>query len=245
MRGWRAAGRYGSSRRFAHGGQRNVSRSYRLGVQIVLGTVFISAIACWAGTGHSAALRRPAGQDLGTGALPLGDFRFTERSGRTVTAGRSGRSGLDRLVHLHPLPAVVPPDLERDEGPARPARQDERLLVSISVDPDHDTPAVLTEYARRFGASTDRWWFLTGPKSSIYDLVQNRFKLGLVETTASDRASGAEAISHSDRLALVDRGRIVGFFESSDQGALDALVARASRLAQPSWVRNCRPSTRA
>jgi len=111
------------------------------------------------------------------------------------------------------------------------------LLVSISVDPDHDTPAVLTGYARRYGARPDRWWFLTGPKSSTYEFVQNRFKLGLVETTASDRASGAEAVLHSDRLALVDRGRVVGFFESSDPGALDELVARASRLSQPSWVR--------
>ncbi len=34
----------------------------------------------------------------------------------------------------------------------------------------------------------------------------------------------------------MDRGRVVGFFESSDQGALDELVARASRLAQPRWV---------
>ena len=41
---------------------------------------------------------------------------------------------------------------------------------------------------------------------------------------------------HSDRLALVDRGRVVGYFESTDQGALDELVARWRRLAQPGWV---------
>jgi protein SCO1/2/putative membrane protein len=110
------------------------------------------------------------------------------------------------------------------------------LLVSISVDPENDTPAVLRAYAQQFGASPDRWWFLTGRKSAIHDLVQQRFKLSLVEAPA-DRAAGAEAISHSDRLALVDRGRIFGFFESSNPDALDALVARASRQALPSWVR--------
>ena len=111
------------------------------------------------------------------------------------------------------------------------------LLVSISVDPEHDTPTVLKAYADRFGASPERWWFLTGPKEKTYDLVQNGFKLALAETTAADRGEGAETIAHSDRLALVDRGQVVGFFESRDPKALDELVARASRLALPGWVR--------
>ncbi len=68
------------------------------------------------------------------------------------------------------------------------------LLVSISVDPEHDTPAVLTAYADRLGASAERWWFLTGPKSSIYDLVQNRFKLALAETPVPDRCGGCRGI---------------------------------------------------
>jgi protein SCO1 len=110
-------------------------------------------------------------------------------------------------------------------------------LVSISVDPDNDTPAVLTEYARRFGASPDRWWFLTGSKPLIHDLVQNRFKLGLMESTPEERAAGAEAISHSDRLVLVDRGQIVGFFDSTDAQSLDTLVARSTRASLPRWVR--------
>jgi protein SCO1/2/putative membrane protein len=112
------------------------------------------------------------------------------------------------------------------------------LLVSVSVDPDHDTPAILAEYAQRFEASRNDWWFLTGPKSTIRDLVQNRFKLTLAETSAEDRATGAESIAHSDRLALVDRGRIVGFFESNDPAALASLIARARQSAQPSWVRS-------
>jgi protein SCO1 len=111
------------------------------------------------------------------------------------------------------------------------------LLVSISVDPEHDTPAVLKAYAEQFGASPDRWWFLTGAKTATYDVIHNGFKLALAETTAADRADGAESIAHSDRLALVEHGRVVGLFESTDSAALDELVARATRLAQPGWVR--------
>jgi protein SCO1/2/putative membrane protein len=108
------------------------------------------------------------------------------------------------------------------------------LLVSISVDPDHDTPPVLREYAERFGALPDRWWFLTGAKPAIQALVTRDFKLALTETTPSD---GVEAFTHSDRLALVDGDRVVGFFETGDETALEDLVVRARRLGLPQWVR--------
>ena len=111
------------------------------------------------------------------------------------------------------------------------------LLASISVDPDHDTPAVLSDYARKFGALPDRWWFLTGDKNQIHDLVQRRFKLGLQEASPADKAAGSEAITHSDRLALVEDGQVIGFFESSNPAALDSLAAQASRRALPRWVK--------
>jgi protein SCO1/2/putative membrane protein len=111
------------------------------------------------------------------------------------------------------------------------------LLVSISVDPEHDTAAVLSDYARRFGATPDRWWFLTGPKATIYDLIRDRFLLSVMETPPADSSTGVEAITHSDRLALIDQGRIVGLYETDDPRALEALVIRARRCALPEWVR--------
>ena len=58
------------------------------------------------------------------------------------------------------------------------------LLVSLSVDPEHDTPQVLDEYARRYGARPEHWWFLTGPRAVIYDLIQRRFKLSVMANPA-------------------------------------------------------------
>ena len=46
----------------------------------------------------------------------------------------------------------------------------------------------------------------------------------------SEQQAGAEAITHSDRLALVDRGnRVVGYFDSTDPAKIAALVAEATR----------------
>ena len=76
-------------------------------------------------------------------------------------------------------------------------------------------PTVLRAYAERYGAAPDRWWFLTGPKPVIHDLIRDRFKLSVMEAPGPVGAD-TEAIIHSDRLALIDHGRIVGFFESND-----------------------------
>ena len=57
------------------------------------------------------------------------------------------------------------------------------------------------------------------------------------EKPGTDPDGRAEAIAHSDRLALIDRGRVVGLFDSNDPSALETLVAQAKRRATPAWIR--------
>jgi protein SCO1/2/putative membrane protein len=189
-----------------------VSRFSRLGIQIVLGTVSISAgVVLVMASRVPVAVR--AAHDLGPASQPLGRFQLVERSGRPVTADDL----VDRVVIASFIFTRCPLSCPRISGVMKSLQRrlagTEVLLVSFSVDPEHDTPAVLSEYARRFEASPDRWWFLTGSKATIYTLIRDRFLLSLMETPSPDAAMGVEAIAHSDRLALVDRGRIVGLFE--------------------------------
>jgi len=62
-------------------------------------------------------------------------------------------------------------------------------LVSITVDPAYDTPEVLTHYARSFAAQPQRWLFLTGDKATIYRLVREGFRLGLLDPQGSVQSS--------------------------------------------------------
>jgi protein SCO1 len=215
-----------------------VDRSYRLGILIVSTTVLASAALCAALVGPAPAGR--AAQDLGDSGFDLGAFRLAERSGRDVTdADLAGRVWVASFIFTR-CPLSCPRISSVMKGLQGQFRETGVGLVSISVDPRHDTPDVLAGYARKFGADADRWWFLTGPPTEIDDLVTRRFKLGLVEATPADREAGAEAISHSDRLALVDRGnRVVGYFDSNDQDAIKTLVAKARALdgAAPAWAR--------
>jgi protein SCO1 len=213
-----------------------VVTNYRLGLLIVALTVLISAAACWARGGAQGGPARVA-QDLPPGTFPVGEFELVERSGRTVSqSDLADRVCIASFIFTRcPLSCPRITSLMKDIS-GRLAATDV-LLLSFSVDPDFDTPAILAAYARRFEASADHWWFLTGPKESIYDLVRDRFMLPLVEGGLADPAAEREAITHSDRLALIDRGQIIGLFDSTDAQAVDGLVSRARRLALPRWVK--------
>jgi protein SCO1/2 len=105
-------------------------------------------------------------------------------------------------------------------------RQPTLRLVSISVDPERDTPAVLARYATQFGASP-RWLFLTGDQDAIVRLSRDGFALGI-----SGAGSPGEPITHSSRFILVDgAGWIRGYYDALNAGSLQKLRADAAALA--------------
>lgn len=94
-------------------------------------------------------------------------------------------------------------------------------LVSFTVDPDHDTPPVLAEYAGHFGANPAVWSFLTGDRATLQHLCRDVFFLGNVDGT----------LEHSTRFILIDRaGRVRGYYESPDQDVVPRLIADAKTL---------------
>jgi len=83
-------------------------------------------------------------------------------------------------------------------------------LVSLSVDPAHDTPEVLTEYARSYQADSGQWKFLTGPREALWTLSRDGFKLPVADSPDSQ-----DLITHSPRFILVDgEGQVRGFYDS-------------------------------
>lgn len=209
--------------------------SYRPGILIVAGTVLVSLVICLATVKARPAGER-AGQDLGDLGFELGAFRLTERSGRVVTeADLANRVWVASFIFTR-CPLSCPRITAIMRGVQGKLEGTSVQLVSVSVDPDRDTPEVLAAYAQANGADRDRWWFLTGPKTEVYDLIRNRFKLG-VEAAGSDVPKDAEEISHSSRLALVGPGnKVIGVFDSDDPGAITKLIAEARRRAGPGWV---------
>ncbi|MDX1545851.1 MAG: FG-GAP-like repeat-containing protein, partial [Rhodothermales bacterium] len=103
-----------------------------------------------------------------------------------------------------------------------PARSGVRL-VSLTAEPERDTPAVLRAYAARHGADATRWHFLTGPRPALTALVRD----GLGLPVLSD-SGGARPVTLSPRLVLVDRQmRVRGTY---DAAALETLLADLDRV---------------
>jgi protein SCO1/2/putative membrane protein len=87
------------------------------------------------------------------------------------------------------------------------------LLVSFTVDPEYDNPDLLKAYAESHGADPGYWWWLTGERDSLYQLIRGSFHLAVAENQGTARTPGNE-VAHSTRLVLVDRGgQIRGYFE--------------------------------
>jgi len=149
----------------------------------------------------------------------LPPFSFTAQSGATVTlAGLAGHPWVADFIFTRCI--AYCPRLTARMKELRRELPSEVKSVSFTVDPDHDTPAVLAQYAREWHADGEVWLFLTGPRERMWTLVQKGF---LLPVEAQPQVT-ASPILHSNRFVLVDgRGRVRGTYEAFDADALDRL----------------------
>jgi protein SCO1/2 len=122
---------------------------------------------------------------------------------------------------------------------AVPAR-DPVAFVSLTTDPDFDTPPVLKAYAERYQADPARWRFLTGSKEQIARLAMEGLRLTALEQKPELRTAPEDLFIHSTVFVLVDRrGRLRGVFETGGpdvdwpQSRAALLAATARLLREP------------
>ena len=113
------------------------------------------------------------------------------------------------------------------------AEASEVQLVSLTTDPDFDTPEVLSQYARKFQADTQSWKFLTGTKEEIVRVSTQEWLLVMLEKGEAERESPNDIFLHSTLTVLMDGlGRIRGTYEILEEGQLEEALADLQRLLQ-------------
>lgn len=105
-------------------------------------------------------------------------------------------------------------------------------LVSISVDPERDTPERLRAYAASFHARDGVWRFVTGEQQEIERVVVRGFRSAMGAPPPNAGNLDAFDIVHGGHLVLVDsQGRIRGYYEASDAERVNQLVRDVGLMA--------------
>lgn len=103
-------------------------------------------------------------------------------------------------------------------------------LVSFSVDPEHDQPPVLRDYAKEYGADLATWSFLTGDYEVIKRTTVEGFKMAL--DGKANPSANHYGILHGSHLVLVDKALdIRGYYRSDEDLAVAELIDHGRRLA--------------
>jgi protein SCO1/2 len=152
------------------------------------------------------------------GSVP--DFALTERSGSTITLAQlRGKIWIANFIYTTctdtcPLQTAMIAKLQEEYA----AKPDVRF-VSITVDPERDTPQALALYADKYRADAKRWYFLSGQRDRITQLIQQGFHLAVTAIPSGVDPGGM--IPHSPRFVLVDgEARIRGYYDSREPEAL-------------------------
>jgi len=92
-------------------------------------------------------------------------------------------------------------------------------LVTLTTDPDYDSPAILKKYGEHYNADFQRWTFLTGTKNELARLAAGSLKLGATPVPPQDQKSSVDLFVHSTIFVVVDKeARLRGSFETTGDG---------------------------
>ena len=136
----------------------------------------------------------------------IGDFSLTNENGAVVSlADLRGRVWIADIIFTRcPGPCLRMTQQMKELQGALPTDSSVKL-ISLTTDPEYDTPAVLKIYGEHHGEDPNRWTFLTGTKLQIANLAVDSLKLSAVEKKPEERASADDLFVHSTIFVIVDK----------------------------------------
>jgi cytochrome oxidase Cu insertion factor (SCO1/SenC/PrrC family) len=157
--------------------------------------------------------------------FPAPDFALTDQTGAEFGSDSlRGRVWIANFMFTRctaTCPAQAAKLVEIDARSRHWPDRDRLRLVSLTVDPEYDSVSRLADYAEALKADPAQWKFLTGPRSELFRISKEGFKLPVAE--ASETAG--TPITHSSRFALVDaESRIRGFYDALDPAEFSSLL---------------------
>lgn len=166
--------------------------------------------------------------------LKTPDFELTDQYGRSFSSAQM-RGNITVVDFFFTRCGTICPKISSELTRVQGVFNDNDIvmLVSMTIDPKHDTTEVLNTYADEYGAQKDKWFFLTGDKRQIYDLAIKGFKLPVADASEYDPniKDIDETFIHSEKLLLIDKaGYIRGIYDGTNKEDVDRLIVEISVL---------------
>jgi protein SCO1/2 len=163
------------------------------------------------------------GQSRRKASLPvlgqIADFTLTNQAGAVTTlADLSNRVWVADIIFTRCAGSCPVMSTEMKSLQDGLPSGSEAKLVTLTTDPDYDTPAVLKKYGEHYAADFQHWTFLTGAKSELAGLAAGSLKLGSTPVAPQDRQSADDLFVHSTIFVVVDKqARLRGVFQTEGQ----------------------------
>ncbi|HMB96152.1 MAG TPA: SCO family protein [Tepidisphaeraceae bacterium] len=152
-------------------------------------------------------------------------FSLTDQDGKTISDANLRGNVWVADVFFTSCPGVCPIMEAKLVELQKAVKLPVLKIVSLSIDPEHDTPDVMKQYANGLGADQSRWYFLTGSKDQVFATARG-FNL------AAQPAQGGNAIVHTQKVLLIDQqNQVRGIYDTNDDESMKKLAEDAKALA--------------
>lgn len=155
----------------------------------------------------------------------VGDFDFTDQQSRSLKIDDlKGKVWIANFIFTSCAAECLVLSARFAELQRLFATEDDLAFVSFSVDPQTDTPERLGQFANRWHANPEKWFFLTGEAAEVDALVKNSFLLPITRDPIEAGKLMSERFIHSNRFAIVDRsGTVRAYVEGLEPEAISTI----------------------
>ncbi len=155
----------------------------------------------------------------------VGAFTFTDQQARPLAAENlKGKVWIANFIFTSCAAECLVLSSRFAELQRLFAKEGDLAFVSFSVDPQTDTPERLGQFAQRWHADPEKWFFLTGEAAEVDALVKNSFLLPLTRDPIEAGKLMSEKFIHSNRFAIVDRtGTVRAYVDGLEPEAISTV----------------------
>lgn len=152
----------------------------------------------------------------------LHPFSFTDQDGRRITEKDVAGKVFVAEYFFTTCHGICPEMNVRIRDLSREfAGEPDFRILSHTVDPETDSVARMKKYADSLGADPAKWYFLTGPKDSLYRMARESY---LLDDPRNNLENINDQFIHTQFVALVDKsGRVRKIYDSLKKNEITEL----------------------